>query len=265
MVLKFFKNISENIQKFEKFYEIKEKKDNKYLTIDCLINLLEIIELFCWEYIRNNLDKKYFDDISEKIKNQFDNIFNAKKEIQDDIFMITKGELCSAIRKLLSRYLSGKNEDCINPKNLLKSYITKYELWPSQLIDNDIENDINTIFGNLDVHISQSVKLYDHLGGDEEKLEDIKNKYKQFEEKYININLNYNKKEQNDDLEKNKNLIEMKLDVNKFNDVSENTEISELSESRYENLSQNDETNEDIEDEEKEEEEEYKKRKIVDY
>ena len=265
MVLKFFKNVLENIQKFENFDEIKEKKIDKYLTLDCLINLLEIVEHFCWEHIRNNLDKKYFDDIGEKIKYQFDSIFNFKKEIQNDIFMITKLDLCSAIRKFLSRYLSGKNEDCINPKNLLKSYITKYELWPQNLADNDIENDINIIFRNIDIHISQSVKLYDYLGGDEEKLEDIKNKYKQFEEKYLNKSLNTNKKEQDDDSEKNKNLIEMKLDNNKYNDYSENTEISELSESKYENISQNFENNEEVEEEGEEEEDEDKIKRKVDY
>ena len=263
MVLTFFKNIAENIQKFENFDEIKEKKIDKYLTVDCLINLLEIVELFCWEYIRINLDKKYLEDIGEKIKNQFDTIFNIKKEIQNDIFMITKRELCSAIRKFLSRYLSGKNEDSINPKNLLKSYITKYELWPPNFTDNDIENDINTIFGNSDIHLSQSVKLYDYLGGDGEKLEDIKNKYKQFEEKYININLNNNKKEQEDNSEKNKNSIEMKLDNNKYNDYSENTETSELNESKYGNISQSFENNEEMEEEE--EDDDNNKIKKVDY
>ena len=246
MILKFLENASENIKKFEHFDEIKEKKNDKYLTVECLINLLEIVELFCWENIRNNLDKKYFENIDDKIKSQFDTIFNIKKKIQNDIVMISKHELCSAIRKFLSRYLSGKNDDSINPKNLLKSYITKAELWPPNLVDNDIDNDINTIFGNLDIHISQSVKLYDYLGGDGDILEDIKNKYKQFEEKYININ--NNEKEQKNDA--GKNLIELKFDDNKYSDEFEKNKINKLNEFKDENHSENSEGNEEIEDEE---------------
>ena len=257
MALKFFENVWENIKKFEHFDEIKEKKTEKYLTVECLINLLEIVELFCWENIRNNLNKKYFEDIDDTIKCQFDTIFNIKSETQNDIVMVSKQELCSAIRKFLSRYLSGKNDDSINPKNLIKSYITKDELWPPYLPDIDIENDVNNIFGNLDIHISQSVKLYDYLGGDGAKLEDIKNKYKQFEEKSININ--NNEKEQKNDA--GKNLIEIKLDDNKYNEKSEYTEISKLNEFRNENIGENSEQNEEIE----EEEENKRENKEVDY
>ena len=242
--LKVFKNISENIKKFENINEIKEKKRDIYLNVDCLLNLLEIVELFCWENIRNNLSKKYLDDIDDKIKSQFNTIFNIKKEAKNDALMITKNEFCSAIRKFISRYLSGRNEDSINPKNLLKSYITKNELWPSNLADNGIENDINKILGNLDIHISQSVKLYDYLGGDEEKLENIKNKYLQFEEKYINIKLNNNKNEQKDDT--NTNLMKMNLDMNS-DEISENNEIKELNESRDDNDSEDYVENEEVE------------------
>ena len=242
--LKVFKNISENIKKFENINEIKEKKRDIYLNVDCLLNLLEIVELFCWENIRNNLSKKYLDDIDDKIKSQFNTIFNIKKEAKNDALMINKNEFCSAIRKFISRYLSGRNEDSINPKNLLKSYITKNELWPSNLADNGIENDINKILGNLDIHISQSVKLYDYLGGDEEKLENIKNKYLQFEEKYINIKLNNNKNEQKDDT--NTNLMKMNLDMNS-DEISENNEIKELNESKDDNDSEGYVENEEVE------------------
>ena len=154
--------ILEESPKFnETLYSILEREDKMsykkrdiYLTIDCLINLFEIVELFCWENNLNNLSKKYLDDIDDKIKSQFNSIFNIKKEAKNYSLMITKNEFCSAIRKFISLYLSGRNEDYINQKNLLKS-----------------------------IHISQSLKLYDYLGGDEEKLENIKNKYIQFKEK----------------------------------------------------------------------------------
>ena len=221
--LNVFKNIYENIKKVENINE-----NDIYLTVDCLLNLLEIFELFCWENIKNNLGNKYLLDINDAIKSQFNTIFNNNNEIKNDALMINKNELCSAIRKFISRYLSDKNEDSINPNNLLKSYITKDELWPTNLAENDIENDINTIFGNLDIYVSQSVKLYDFLGGDKEKLENIKNKYKQFEKEYIN--LNNNKNEIKDETDKNKNPKKMKLYIDNYDDISENSEINEFNE-----------------------------------
>ena len=57
------------------------------------------------------------------------------------------------------------------------------ELWPINFDELNLDTKINMIFRNLDVKISQAVKLYDHLGEDEQKLEEIKNKYSKFKEK----------------------------------------------------------------------------------
>jgi hypothetical protein len=228
---KFFNKVKENIQKFEILDEKKEKKnDDEYLTIECLINLLEIVELFCWENISKNLNDKYKEDIDNKIKAQFDLIFNVKKE-NKNIFEITKAQLCSAIRKFLSRYLSGKNKNTIiNPNNLLKSYLIKYELWPLNLEYNEIENWINSNFGDLEIHISQSLKLYEYLGGDKEILEGYNDKYAKFEEKYQNKISKNIKKEKKDDSDKNKASNEMILSENANQIKPENSGASEISE-----------------------------------
>ena len=228
---KFFNKVKENIQKFEILDEKKEKKnDDEYLTIECLINLLEIVELFCWENISENLNDKYKEDIDNKIKAQFDLIFNVKKE-NKNIFEITKAQLCSAIRKFLSRYLSIKNKNTIiNPNNLLKSYLIKYELWPLNLEYNEIENWINSNFGDLEIHISQSLKLYEYLGGDKEILEGYNDKYAKFEEKYQNKISKNIKKEKKDDSDKNKASNEMILSENANQIKPENSGASEISE-----------------------------------
>ena len=258
---KFFNKVKENIQKFEILDEKKEKKnDDEYLTIECLINLLEIVELFCWENISKNLNDKYKEDIDNKIKAQFDLIFNVKKE-NKNIFEITKAQLCSAIRKFLSRYLSGKNKNTIiNPNNLLKSYLIKYELWPLNLEYNEIENWINSNFGDLEIHISQSLKLYEYLGGDKEILEGYNDKYAKFEEKYQNKISKNIKKEKKDDSDKNKASNEMILSENanqikpENSGASEISEMSEISEKSEINISK--EVNEEENGEEEEEESE---------
>ena len=208
----FFKGVLQNIKQFETFEEFSENINNNinnnYLTINCLINLIEIVELFCWENIRNNLDKKYFENITDKMKLFFDDLAPNRDEVQGDEFVITKLDLCSAIRKYLSRYLSGKSEENINPKNLLKSYIIKAELWSNNYDENDIENEINIIFANCEIQISQALKLYDYLGGDSILLDEINNKYMKFTDKYKNLK---------------------KIDnIEKTNDIYERSTLSEI-------------------------------------
>ena len=86
--------------------------------------------------------------------------------------------MCSAIRKFISRYLSGKSYENINPKNNLKIYLINSELWPINFAESDIDDEINQIFGNVDIELAHSVKLYDHLGGDKSILDDILKKIK---------------------------------------------------------------------------------------
>ena len=106
---------------------------------------------------------KYFEDNSLKKSN---NIIKSKID------------LCSAIRKFISRYLSGKSYENINPKNNLKIYLINSELWPNNFAESDIDDEINQIFGNVDIELAHSVKLYDHLGGDKSILDDILKKIK---------------------------------------------------------------------------------------
>ena len=187
----FFENVLNSIKKMKNYdnnNEINNNDNNEnYLTVNCLINLYEIVEFFCWENIRNNLLKKYLDNIDENGKMQFDVIFNKNQEEENNALTITKIEFCSAIRKFISRYLSGKSDETINPDNNLKSYIINEEFWPNDLADVDIETDINTIFGNVNIPISQSLSLYDYLGGDSQKLDEIKIKYMQNAEYYKNL------------------------------------------------------------------------------
>ena len=220
--INFFKGVSENIKQFETFEENNENKDKitNYLTVNCLINLIELVELFCWDDIRKNLDAKYLEDINESIKMQFDSLLNLNNDDENNNLIVTKLELCSAIRKFLSRYSSGKSDENINPKNLLKNYIINEELWPINFAELNLDTEINMIFGNLEIKISQAVKLYDYLGGDGKKLEEIKKKYRKFEEKNNQLKQamkieNASNIEQKD--EKNSNLNEIVREETKSN------------------------------------------------
>ena len=275
----FFKGVLDNIQQYEVFEDLKNKGNIGYLTVNSLINLIEIVELFCWDNIRKNLDKKYLEDINDEIKMQFDTNLIENLEDKNNNFMITRIELCSAIRKFLSRYLSGKSEEIINENNLLKSYLTKEELWPINLADVDIENELNMIFGKLEVYISQSVKLFDYLGGDMEKLEEIKNHYKKFSERFkefkqkVNAEIKEKAEEKKDDsndlvLEENQENGDNVLKDNVISDI-EDGNINDNDEGNGEGDSNRESVNDDNDEDEVEiennNEEEEKKGEIIDY
>ena len=199
IIINFFTAINKN-----------EKKNNNF-TISTLINLFEVVELFCWDIIRDNLDKKYLQDINENIKMQIDTYFDENSLKNNNIIIISKIHLCSAIRKFISRYLSGKSDENINPKNHLKNYLINSELWPINFAENDvIDDEINQIFGNVDIEIAHSVKLYDHLGGDKSILDDILKK----------INL------QKMPVSGNMPIVE-KVDENKINIIPDNNKFIE--------------------------------------
>jgi hypothetical protein len=109
------------------FMEMNEKEKNNNLTISTLIDIFDIVELFCWDIIREIVDKEYLQDINEDIKIQIDTYFDVNPEQKNNNNMIiSKIDLCSAIRKFISRYLSGKSDENINPKNQLKNYLIFY-------------------------------------------------------------------------------------------------------------------------------------------
>ena len=153
------------------------KNDDTLFTIDCLIDLIDIIQLYCWDNIRKNLDKKYLKDIDENIKQKLDNHFE-KDNFEKNNYKITKIDFCTAIRIYISRFLSEKNDEIV-PKNDLNIYLKNIELWQSNYDIDIIEEEINTIFKDIKVEISQALTIYDYLRGDLKKLDEIISKYKE--------------------------------------------------------------------------------------
>ena len=193
------------------FFEIiREKMKNKniqYLNINYLFNLMELLELFLWEDIKINLEPKYKMDITDDMKNQLTN--NNKMTVNDKI------ELCSAIRKFITRYLSAKNGENIYKINQnLKENLLNQELWHSS--EEYFEDKVYRILGDLDLKVSQAFKLYEYLGGDMDKFNEILKKYDKndsvFEEKGkdnydfipgLDLNLDDNKEEEKEESSEN--------------------------------------------------------------
>ena len=130
--------------------------------IDCLIDFMDIVECECWKDIRKNIDEKYLKNIDENIQKHINAHFE-EEYFNKNNFKVTKIEFCSALRKYISRYLTGKNEENIKGNLDLKNNLINIELWLLNYDMKTIEEEINDIFKEIKVEISQAVKLFEYL------------------------------------------------------------------------------------------------------
>ena len=93
-----------------------------------------------------------------------DKIYNYYKNDNNGIILISNNFI-DAIRKLISRYLSGKrSENEINENIKLKEYIVKEELWDRDpTSDEDLNNAIEDFFNKFEISVGQCLSLYDCL------------------------------------------------------------------------------------------------------
>ena len=223
-------------------------EDNLF-TIDCLIDLIDIIQLFCWDNIKENLDVNFFNDIDENIKEKLDKHFD-KNNLEKNNFKISKIDFCSAIRIYVSRYLGGKNNENMNPKNDLNIYLKKMELWTNNYDIINIENEIDTIFKGIKVELSQAIKIYDYLGGDKCKLEEIMIKYKEKKDEKNDIN---NKNNIDEEKEKEERITN-RINKENLEEKGEQEGKKEKEEQEQEEQEQEEQEQEEQEQEEQEQE-----------
>ena len=191
---KIMKNIDDNsnisvAKNFFKKIETDEEYNDSLFTVECLIDLMNIFEMLCWDKIKNHLDKDYSIDINDDIKLFIKKFFNKNK------IKISKELLCTAIRRFISRYLIGKKEENkINSKNNLYHYLDKNELWPDNLKKNEIfKEELKQLFTTNKsnyISVGHSLKLYEYLGGDLFSLEELIKKKKEETKKNDNKNNN---------------------------------------------------------------------------
>jgi hypothetical protein len=141
-------------------------------------------------------------EINDNIKKKFNNFYQNEK-----VEFVTKKNLSIAIRRYVSRYLSGKRgENEINERNNLKYYLSKQELWDEiGIIYNDkFDIELNLLFDEDGspsmVCVGQATKLYEFLGGDKSLLNEYYNKIEEFKKK----------ENEKDILNNPQNMIELK-------------------------------------------------------
>ena len=221
-------NQNENIGILKELFD--NTKERKLFTIDSLMNIFNIFEIICWEKIKDNLSESYLMEINEDIKNYINNSFNILANKQS---LISKVKLATAIRRFVSRYLSGRRaENEIDEKNKLILYLSKQELWDEfGLVDNEeFQNELNMIFSeegnNFNILVGQATNLYEILGGDISLMHEY----------FISLEVNKQRKKINNNIVEEKNEIKEENFEEKINkderedDIEDEEEKSEDSE-----------------------------------
>ena len=173
---------------------------HKTFSINSLISIYEYIENLCWIEIKENIPKRYKDELNAIDKQNILDYFEKNED--DEYKIINKKIFTTALRRLISRYLaSSRDEIIINPDLNLSLYIVKDELWSKEVLEKaQFSKEILDICKG-EIKIRNSYSLYQILGGDK-----ILNK-----ELGINIEEENQNKIENDDEEKN---VEVKNNEN---------------------------------------------------
>ena len=154
--------ISTVIKKLPKYIEINEsfksffilsgneneKKEHNIFSINTLFNIYNLIELICWNQFKENLNEQYQMHLTDEIKKEI------KEYLDEEIGesnIIKKKDIANAVRRLISRYLSGKRGDTdISEYKKLFDYIQRNDLWRTDLLENDnFETELFNIFERL--------------------------------------------------------------------------------------------------------------------
>ena len=159
---------------------------NEYnFTLSKLFSVYEYFELLCYDDFKNNTDQDYMEGIPEEKLQKLKEYFEKKEGVKKG-YLITKKILSSAVRKFISRFLSGtRSQQEVNRDFELFTYM-KYreDIWKIEVRENDnFEKELSELI-QIGILAKNAIKLYDFLGGDEFLLgEEVKKEIQNKEEK----------------------------------------------------------------------------------
>ena len=153
----------------------KESDDKKIhlFTVNSLVDLYNLFEHECWNEIKENINNEYKKKIKEEITNEINKFF---EENDDKKSIINKLNLSTAIRRFISKYLSGeRGENEVNENNKLMQELKRPDLWDYLFVDHPyFENEIDKIDKKFGFVVGEAMDLYEKLGTDEKLLTKIK-------------------------------------------------------------------------------------------
>ena len=161
------KSLNEILSKIPSYVQINQDlksflNRNELFKLKHLLAIYEYIERLCYNQIEENVIADYHIEVSKETKEIIENYY---KEISPDS-IITRKILADAVRKFVSRFLTGKRQEMdINGDVDIFLFISKNELWPRNFTDDnkfEIEfSKIQDIFNAKGkIKVNQAVKLY---------------------------------------------------------------------------------------------------------
>lgn len=135
-------------------------------SVNSLINIYLYFEHLCWEESKNNLNEQYKAEIEKEKAEQINEFF--KNYNIDNDKLIKKEYLAAAIRRFISRYLSGKRADVdVNESQDLISQLTRNDLWKLNLTDDQDRFNSDLYQLSFGLKVNQAYQYYELLGGDQ--------------------------------------------------------------------------------------------------
>ena len=130
-----------------------------------MISIFEIFEALNWEEIKKYILIVYKLEIPEDTKTKIIKYFETNKHKEK---LINKNNITSAIRKFISRYLSGTRQEFdIKYDSELKLYLFIADLWPKNIEDNEnFDTELYEIFHENNIFVENAFDLYNKLEGD---------------------------------------------------------------------------------------------------
>ena len=147
-------------------------ENNQNFKLNTLISIFEYIELLCYPQIIENVNDDYKVDIEQDEIDKINTYFNDNNDS-----LISKQLIATTVRRLISRFLSGKRaeNEIKEDENLLYFLQAKEEFWGKDIFNNPkFDEEFESMIYSFTINVNQAIKFYDVLGGDKELLGDKK-------------------------------------------------------------------------------------------
>ena len=161
------KSLNEILTKIPNYVQINQElksflNRNEIFKLKHLLAIYEYIERLCYNQIEENVISDYHVEVSPETKEIIEKYY---RDVSPNS-IITRKILADAVRKFVSRFLTGKRQEMdINGNVDIFLFISKNELWPRNLIDdNKFEIEFSQIQEKFNakgkIKVNQAVKLY---------------------------------------------------------------------------------------------------------
>lgn len=159
----------------QKFVEIEKPlkeffRNTLEFTIEKLVDIYNFVEKQSFEKIKENVSKDFREALAENKKDLINKFY-----IDNPNTILTKNRIATSVRRFISRFLT-KDDDFDNSKELFSILFAKEEFWDKDIFNNEKFDDENYYFYDFDIKISESLNLYEFLGGDKEIVERTDNR-----------------------------------------------------------------------------------------